>query len=176
MCVCVCICVCTHTHIRRAVIQMDGHGIVFLSMVSFVSFISGRNKAFLCTQRKEREKKGERKGREEEERDRGGDQEKHSALSLFCKGRVLIQVFGLGNAIKLSCCHGDGIRCTAEVCRGGKKEIHNCIFPSLLPLLPLVIWDAEIFFCGTCECQSYQSSGWETLLSWKSEVFQWRSL
>lgn len=48
-----------------------------------------------------------------------------------------------------SSCHGDGTALAAEA---EIRRYITGIFPSVLPLLPLAIRDAEFFFCGTCEC------------------------
>lgn len=86
----------THTLIRRAVIQMDGHRIVFLSMVSFVSFISGRNKAFLCTRWGERKKRGRERG-EKKRRRIEGEIRKNIQRSLCFAKESLDSGFGLAS-------------------------------------------------------------------------------
>ena len=70
----------THTHTHT-------HTHTLMDTVSFVSFISAPNKAFLCTQRREREGR-----RGKEERERGREIRKTFSAPLFGrKKKVLIQ-------------------------------------------------------------------------------------
>lgn len=136
---------------------------LFLSMVSFVSFISASNKAFLCTQRREKERWGE--GREWA-RERDHENIQHSSFD----GRFNFDsVFRFGSLREVNRVVIFPCRWNTYNWRVGQKY---CISIFFTLMYPHCLSEMHMVGCfGTCECVCECKTGWEVTHSWKS----WKS-